>query len=297
MKTELMQNVVRKYVQRSGNWTWSELVAEAARVCFDRPDASVCHRVVAAAAAHLHHASQGRKRVGRIDTKNEKQVATSVEQLLMQEIDRADKMPQPQLTAEALALAEAVFQVFSERLVSRSADIVEFCRTQNSFEDWCNWESFSACRIIGDWKAIAKPTYGCSLRSDYPSAWQGDLCIAQRYNGSIVVVEFGLVHDGTKDIWQCKLNRDEEKLCFPFKPHVVPLQVQILTTTKTTDFCSDRAAWLRPIRCWSRAPDMRRSVALAPMGQMVIAGWVVRAKELNAVVNDLNRTEIRPSTL
>jgi hypothetical protein len=161
-----------------------------------------------------------------------------------------------------------VFQAIADRFTSRSADLARFAETRYSFEEWCNWEAYAAAVAAG-WTASARPRY-CKL-SDLTCRDYGDLLVS--LNGHRVLVEIGLVHDGTGDKWRAKLDWDMQKLARPVYEGVIPLQIIVLVSTKHISTADIWQRWLAKVPCWVRPTDLVHDAPLPPNGQMIIRGW------------------------
>ena len=163
----------------------------------------------------------------------------------------------------------SVFKTIADRFQSRALEIERYTRTRYSFEEWLNWEAFAACSANPGWQAQPKPSY-CKLGvqdcKDY-----GDLLIVA--GESKVLVEIGLVHDGTGDKWRGKLDWDVQKLARNFVG-AMPLQIIVLVSTSNIDASESWQRWLAKVPCWGRETRLTLSVPLPPVGTMLVRGWV-----------------------
>lgn len=166
-------------------------------------------------------------------------------------------------------LATDVFHAIAQRYAARSADIAQFVATKYSFEEWLNWEAFAACATNAAWRLSPKPSY-CNLGvadcKDY-----GDLLVGM--GGSKVLVEIGLVHDGTGDKWRAKLDWDVQKLARPLTG-VTTLHVVVLTSASDIAASDRWQRWLAKVPCWSRPTSLSASAALPPNGMLMVRGWL-----------------------
>ena len=165
-----------------------------------------------------------------------------------------------------------MFEVIATRLASRNAEISYFTATRYSFEEWLNWEAFAACAAITGWQAKPKPRYcdlGVSDCKDF-----GDLSVTER--GSVVLVEVGLVHDGTHDKWRDKLDWDVQKLARPLN-NVQSLHVVVLVSDSNIETSDTWQRWLGKVPCWGRPDALEAKCPLASQGQMMIRGWTSAA--------------------
>jgi hypothetical protein len=169
---------------------------------------------------------------------------------------------------QACDLSAQVFCAIASRFIARAVDIGLFAETQFSFEEWCNWEAFLACRSRPEWSVVPKPSY-CSLAVASCKDF-GDLLVT--YEGARSFVEIGLVHEGTGDKWIDKLNNDAWKLARVQNAGL--LQIIVLVSDKTRIEASDRwQRWLSRITCWSRPTALVQGAPLLPNGSIFIKGW------------------------
>ena len=172
-------------------------------------------------------------------------------------------------SSESGTLGEDVFRVIVARFQQGVGDIARFAATGYSFEEWLNWEAFAACSANPRWRAQPKPSY-CSLGlagcKDF-----GNLLVADA--DKKVLVEIGLVHDGTGDKWQPKLDRDVQKLARPLAG-IAPLQIIVLVSKSGIEESKSWQRWLAKVPCWGRNTDLAVTIPLSPTGVvMVPAGW------------------------
>jgi hypothetical protein len=97
--------------------------------------------------------------------------------------------------------------------------------------------------------------------------------VSDTHDGVSVLVEIGLVHDGTGDKWRAKLDWDMEKLRRPLPAKVSSLQIIVLVSTSAIRAADDWDRWLARLNCWSRRNCAELVTALPPAGEMVIRGW------------------------
>jgi len=106
-----------------------------------------------------------------------------------------------------------VFDVVYDRLKSRAEDIHRMLCSKSSFEVWCSWEAFLACKIQWpEWEVQAHPYYQCHV--SYGDASEtGDLalCVDYANDSGWLFGEFALLHDLTssKGMWQ-KVDTDRK---------------------------------------------------------------------------------------
>jgi hypothetical protein len=175
-------------------------------------------------------------------------------------------MKEAQLNERSPAMT--VFGAIADRYCKRADEITRFASTRYSFEEWLNWEAYSACSVCPGLEVLPKPNYrklGADGGKDI-----GDLLVTS--GASRVLVEIGLVHDGTSDKWLFKLARDVEKLARPL-PGILKLQMIVLVSRSQIEASEVWQTWLGKLECWNRATDMTVAAALPPSGAMIIRGW------------------------
>lgn len=173
----------------------------------------------------------------------------------------------------ATELSADVFSAIVNRWQSRADDIACFAKARYSFEEWLNWEAFAACCAEPTWTVSPRPSYrklGNPDCRDY-----GDLLVAD--GADQVLVEVGLVHDGTGDKWRAKLAWDVEKLAQPLTDGVAPLQIVALVSGVDIEQSDAWQRWLKKVACWGRDTELRATVRLPPSGQMIVRGWATSA--------------------
>lgn len=99
--------------------------------------------------------------------------------------------------------------VLQEHFALKARVITGFAGTGYSFEQWFNWELFSAFSSWGV-NCDPKPAYRQTFASECPGQL-GDLLIEGR-DGGKWIVEVALVRGFTQDKWRAKLINDRLKL-------------------------------------------------------------------------------------
>jgi hypothetical protein len=161
-----------------------------------------------------------------------------------------------------------VFRTIVARFQQGVCDISRFAATGYSFGEWLNWEAFAACSANPRWKVQPKPSY-CSLGLAECKDF-GDLLVADADNK--VLVEIGLVHDGTGDKWRPKLDRDVQKLARPLAG-IAPLQMIVLVSKSSIEESKSWQRWLAKVPCWGRDTDLAVTIPLSPTGVVMVRGW------------------------
>jgi hypothetical protein len=179
--------------------------------------------------------------------------------------------------------AGRVFETISSRYVARAKDIARFSATRYSFEEWCNWEAFSACDAVEDWLVQPRPRYvdlGVAGSSEY-----ADLLITNVRDGERVVVEIGLAHDGTRDRWLAKLDRDAAMLERIVLPRTATLHLILVTSfTRDIELSAQWERGLGRLSAGSQETDLVTRTVLPPHGQMVLRGWIRTATQVEPSV-------------
>lgn len=172
------------------------------------------------------------------------------------------------MSLKTSTLAQRVFDTIIARYAIRAIDIANFTRTKYSFEEWLNWEAFAACAAVSEWRSYAKPRYrdlGAIDCKDF-----GDLLVCE--GSDRLLVEVGLVHDGTGNKWRDKLAWDVQKLARPLA-EISCLHLVVLASAANIDASETWQRWLAKVPCWGRPDPLKASLLLRPSGQMLIHGW------------------------
>lgn len=165
---------------------------------------------------------------------------------------------------------QRVFAVIAERFRDRAGDIATFAQTAYSFEEWCNWEALAACNTVRGWRVQPKPRYrdcGADGRK-----WLGDLLITD--GDQHVLVEIGLVHDGTGPKWLAKLDNDMEKLKCRLHDGFATLQLIVLASWHDDiELTESWTSWLNRLKCWRRETQLNLVARLGDEGRLIVRGW------------------------
>lgn len=172
------------------------------------------------------------------------------------------------LTMNEPRLAWCVFDAITNRFTTRADEIARFTASGYSFEEWLNWEAFSACASIPNVKVAPKPPYSTlGLRC---SQDKGDLLVVS--DECCVLVEIGLVHDETSSKWRLKLNLDADKLTRRLE-RTSTLRIVVLASIGSITDSKAWANWLAKVSSWNEPGGEMRIVRLPPNGQMAVRGW------------------------
>jgi hypothetical protein len=169
-----------------------------------------------------------------------------------------------------MSLANRAFGAITKRFDSRAKDIAMMARTGYSFEEWCNWESFLACRQLGeDIDVFPRPQYcehGVADCKDY-----GDLLLICK--DQKLLIEIGIVHDETGDKWIEKLDNDMRKLERLTKGGTRSLQVILLASKFKIRDNPKWQKWLARTDRWTRPTTLEHFPESEPPGEIVLRGW------------------------
>lgn len=171
-----------------------------------------------------------------------------------------------------MTLAHDVFSVIAKRFSEKAREIAWMTETENSFEEWCGWEAWIACTENPAWDVIAKPQYS---RFGKTGTKAGDLLVDDR-NGNQLLVELGIIHDGTGPKWSDKCDADRQKL-LQVAGSVSGLHLILATSLRHDDIAAANEwleRWSR-LTCWSIATPFTYSVGLPEKGQMLLKGWAI----------------------
>lgn len=166
--------------------------------------------------------------------------------------------------------AQSVFAVISDRMSARLTELGLFVESGYSFEDWCTWEMFAACRLHG-WETQPKPAYSNLGISD--GGDMGDLLVQGEGSSGSVLVELAIAHDWTSDKWIEKIDWDTRKLERVGPEAATCLQLLLCVSSRSIERDERWQKWLARTCIWGQATDLRRYYALESCGQAMIAGW------------------------
>ncbi|MDD4890441.1 MAG: hypothetical protein PHU85_10970 [Phycisphaerae bacterium] len=169
-------------------------------------------------------------------------------------------------------LAKCVFQVIAHRFAARIGDFQQLGDTGYSFEEWCNWEMFLACRAAG-LSASPRPSYRRLGVAD--SGRYADLLTHDPSQSERVLVELGIAHDWTTDKWLSKLDGDTAKLQQVNVEGITKLQIILVVTAKHHLSDDLWQGWLRKLKCWNQRTDLDTILALPTNGELMLRGWIV----------------------
>lgn len=146
---------------------------------------------------------------------------------------------------------EVMQEILSAHFSTKAKEITRFAHTGYSFEEWFNWELFSAFSGRG-YACSPKPAYR-SLFARNTSRFLGDLLI-EGADGWRCFVEVAVVHGYTQNKWRAKMIRDRAKL-LELEPIIAGMQKILLVV-----FCSSVEKtlerewdyWFKEIPFWAQ---------------------------------------------
>ncbi|MCT8346652.1 hypothetical protein LGZ99_05340 [Photorhabdus temperata] len=103
---------------------------------------------------------------------------------------------------------ENIYTILSNHFSLKLKQIMNFAQTGYLFEEWINWEIFTAFEKK-DFKIYPRPTYNRYFHNKNTRI-QGDI-LCEKDNEQIFI-EVGLIHTYTKNKWLKKLTKDRDKL-------------------------------------------------------------------------------------
>lgn len=169
--------------------------------------------------------------------------------------------------------ANEVFEKVVSILLARRQDIHQMARTENSFEEWINWQLWLDLQQINDGTTFSRESKYPMPPSKKPP--RADLLIWNA-DESKILIEVALVHDGNRNKkWRNKIDGDAWKLKRYSQRNVTKLQLVIALSAKGQVLAKSAwSGWFKQINLFSRIPPtFEKSEALGPQGQLVIFGW------------------------
>jgi hypothetical protein len=176
-------------------------------------------------------------------------------------------------TAKGPSFARAVFDAVVDRLASRADAIALFTETGGSFEGWCVWEALAGCRAAG-WAVRPQPPYAdCGVAGSRDAA---DLSVFDPATGRSVLVEITVLCDWTTNKWIDQLDGDTQRLTRAAAAGTPGAQLILAASLASPIEVNPKwLSWLAMCRIWKEPSDMRRSVPLGPVGELLARGWAV----------------------
>ena len=166
-------------------------------------------------------------------------------------------------------LAAEVFDRISDRFAGCAGDISRLVGAGWAFDEWLVWEAFLACVGHEGWSVSPRPAYASLGR--HGDADFGALLV--KAGDQSVVVELGLVHDYSGDVFVRKLEASAHKLDGPFSDGVWPLQLIVCASARDVRADPTWQEWLGKLELWNREPRMEHYAALEHGGSLVVRAF------------------------
>ncbi|VVP66068.1 hypothetical protein [Pseudomonas fluorescens] len=179
-------------------------------------------------------------------------------------------MSTPTLSDGSLTL-ETLAQILDDHFQSNARDITRFAGTGYSFEDWLNWEMFSAFTARG-LKCFPKPAYKTHFAQTGVKTL-GDVLVTTE-GSNAWLVETSLVHGYTKDKWRTKIIADRDKLLLADGGGVSKVQLVVLCSDCEQNLQEAWDYWFEAMPFWG-LPDAQRSFTDGEQGEVCLLFWQI----------------------
>jgi hypothetical protein len=166
---------------------------------------------------------------------------------------------------------EDLAQILDDHFRPKARDITRFAGTAYSFEDWFNWEQFSAFTARG-FVCNPKPGYKTYFTEHAP-AQLGDIVI-QAKDGTAWLIETSLVHGYTQNKWKNKILEDRAKLQKAAGHGARKIQLLLLCSDAEIELQTAWTYWFEEMSFWS-TPDIKRSFGDNEQGEVCLLLWEV----------------------
>jgi hypothetical protein len=164
-------------------------------------------------------------------------------------------------------------QILSDHFAPKAKQVTRFAHTGYSFEEWVNWEIFTAFVDRG-YQAFPKPAYKRSF-NDNTSKFLGDLRVCG-HDGAEVFLEVATAHPWTQSKWREKILNDRVKLekWVPKAEKTLKIQIVISCSSEQKDLENKWLYWYERIGFWA---DKGETLILddGGTGEVVIKVWEV----------------------
>ncbi|GAA3530326.1 hypothetical protein [Zobellella aerophila] len=172
-----------------------------------------------------------------------------------------------------MADMESVIELISCHLHQSHKKIIEFSKTNYSYEEWINWEIFDALKKA-NYHCSPKPSYR-SLCSKSVGRFHADIYAKSPVGNAEFIMEVALVGNATQDKWLKKIERDRFKLSSltPTNDSLIKVQLVILVADYH-DLLHHWGGWLGRLEFWEEHPPVSicdQSVS----GEIVFCHWEV----------------------
>lgn len=162
--------------------------------------------------------------------------------------------------------------VLAEHFGPRASAITRFAATRYSFEEWFNWELFSAFSFRG-FTCHPKPAYRQTFAPEL-AGQLGDLLI-EGSNGERWLIEVALVHAFTQDKWRAKLINDRLKLEGARREAVRKLQLVVYCSHSERDLHEAWDYWFAEVPFWAEEPNHHLVLKDDAQGEVCMKFWEV----------------------
>ena len=162
-------------------------------------------------------------------------------------------------------------QILEDHFSPKARDITRFAGTGCSFEEWLNWEQFSAFTALA-LECSPKPPYKTHF-TGHASAQLGDIAIWAK-DGTTWLVETSLVHAYTQKKWKTKITEDRGKLEGAVGRGIRKVQLIVLCSDVETDLQARWGYWFEDMPFWA-APDSEKSFSDGEQGEVCFLLWEV----------------------
>jgi hypothetical protein len=162
-------------------------------------------------------------------------------------------------------------QILEDHFSPKARDITRFAGTGCSFEEWLNWEQFSAFTALA-FECSPKPPYKTHF-TGHASAQMGDIAIWAK-DGTTWLVETSLVHAYTQKKWKTKITEDRGKLEGAVGRGIRKVQLIVLCSDVETDLQARWGYWFEDMPFWA-APDSEKSFSDGEQGEVCFLLWEV----------------------
>lgn len=164
-------------------------------------------------------------------------------------------------------------EIMANCLGEQREKILSFSRTGGSFEEWINWEFFSAFECE-NYKVEPKPNYakyGVAPRQKI----KADLYAESEDGARKYFVEVALVGEYTQQKWIAKIEKDREKLLSlrAYDSNLVKIQILVLSASYPA-LVSEWDGWLSRLPFWRRERGSETAIH-SPNGEIVVCAWCV----------------------
>lgn len=166
---------------------------------------------------------------------------------------------------------ENLAQILGEHFSPKARDITRFAGTGYSFEEWFNWEQFSAF-TARDFVCTPKPGYKAHF-NEHVSAQLGDIVIRAK-DGTTWLVETSLVHGYTQNKWKSKITEDRLKLQGAAGQGIRKVQLILLCSDAETDLQAKWAYWFENMPFWT-TPALKKCFGDGEQGEVCLLFWEV----------------------